>query len=812
MAPYNYKPLNHSTDAIRLLRLFYDPVFTNELCCQLIETNLQPEGIPYEALSYTWGSEARPFKITADGSVLRVTENLHTALRHLRLPDEDRLLWIDAICINQDDLQERGHQVNQMRLVYQNAERVLIWLGPSDMKIDEFFRTINASSLRRLEHLPRDFVGATQDKDWYDRCQSVFYELEKRPWFRRVWILQEVASAKEAIIMCGHNSISTRLFVMIPSMFGLAVSVRCQAVLDIMPGYSRRRSWRDTQPDLHTLLIMFVASEATDERDRIYALLGISSDACDSEDLLPDYTKSIHQVVQDTISYVLFHEVLDLSAMGFPDYLNVEFRRDPRRIVTSAWNWAVNTSQDELILMLLGVNTQDLAWKYSEKRALLCSLTTRNSDSRLFKLVLCHGDVNVNVTTEDGSTPLHFAIRNHNLDKVAMLLTRHDIAFRKNGRGDTPICEARDGRLLYTSEMLEAYVACHNTIAGPANGLSTPIERAAPMRTLPKMNHILSIYQGIDVALNNLKSLLNVSQIQYGRKFNRLFEYCALQAGCDHGPVDLTKLLGEESSALATLADAPSSIIRDFILLRKVIYMLSLQHGILFNDVLVVKQCLKHYEAAININIKWVYKAASRVMGIHGNCSTALWAAAALGHEDIVNLLLRKDAVVSARDRLFGLSPYEVAVERNHQSIAQCILDYSERPHLRLSPIYQPQADWASLERRVVICGGFGLGKSVLMAVAARHEARQSEIIKQCNSCSGRVLKMWTGIVTRYYLPEIGNGFQGFGGLDLGMKAKDTPDADMNPIQQLKSICLLIRALHRTDIECTAIASKQPVL
>ncbi|KAI8225327.1 Heterokaryon incompatibility protein 6, OR allele [Colletotrichum sp. SAR 10_96] len=86
--------------------------------------------MPYEALSYAWGSTDQSETITANGQILHVTKNLYSALEHLR-QKENRILWIDAICIDQTNLQERGHQVGQMSDIYRQADQVLVWLGPS---------------------------------------------------------------------------------------------------------------------------------------------------------------------------------------------------------------------------------------------------------------------------------------------------------------------------------------------------------------------------------------------------------------------------------------------------------------------------------------------------------------------------------------------------------------------------------------------------------------------------------------------------------------------------------------------------------
>src|SRR6266536_3659309 len=130
MAVYKYRPIDLDGPAVRLLRLLRgDP--TDDIQCDLFEgwLNQLEGGIPYEALSYTWGSTEKAAKITVNGSTMHITSNLYVALQHLRFRDEDRILWIDAICINQDNKQERGHQVQQMSYIYKEAEQVIVWLG-----------------------------------------------------------------------------------------------------------------------------------------------------------------------------------------------------------------------------------------------------------------------------------------------------------------------------------------------------------------------------------------------------------------------------------------------------------------------------------------------------------------------------------------------------------------------------------------------------------------------------------------------------------------------------------------------------------
>ena len=106
---HSYKPLPSAVFTVRLLEL--EPGDGDEIHCKLRNVHLGDERVQYEALSYTWGTPILRQFIWCDGKVLPVTQNLYNALRRLRQTNEKKLLWIDAICINQEDLEERNHQV-----------------------------------------------------------------------------------------------------------------------------------------------------------------------------------------------------------------------------------------------------------------------------------------------------------------------------------------------------------------------------------------------------------------------------------------------------------------------------------------------------------------------------------------------------------------------------------------------------------------------------------------------------------------------------------------------------------------------------
>ncbi|OTB19095.1 hypothetical protein K445DRAFT_305427, partial [Daldinia sp. EC12] len=138
---------------------------------------------PYEAISYVWGDPRDKAGIICNGKPLDITAGLHTVLCHFRSASEKRSLWADAICINQNDSNERGSQVGRMKDIYSKADRVLIWLGEEK---DESDRGIA-------------LFGKFRDKSEFPRL-SAFARIIERLWFTRVWVVQELALATEAMV------------------------------------------------------------------------------------------------------------------------------------------------------------------------------------------------------------------------------------------------------------------------------------------------------------------------------------------------------------------------------------------------------------------------------------------------------------------------------------------------------------------------------------------------------------------------------------------------------------------------------------
>ena len=438
MAIYKYRPLVLDGPSIRLLELL-EGSFGDDIQCKLIDGWIE-ESIPYDALSYTWGSTKKVATITVDGNIMGVTLNVYEALQEIRSKNKSRYLWIDAICIDQDNLQERGRQVQQMSLIYQKAERVVIWLGQGTKETD-----LVMDSMKQLHDILIKKEGGCRQLARFlmSACPPGCYEgmelILSRPWFRRIWILQEIANARVATVLCGKKSISASTFAQVPGLLGLQPDPHCQAVLDIMPGVSRQTSWWKDRRDLYTLLRKFQKSKATDERDIVYALLGISSDACIAKALLPDYEKPLSQVIQDTTSFLLCHMHLDDSLYKSLDWTLPEFLCNLESLSSAVLGSASKDGQETMVELLLTTDGTEVEFKDGIGQTPLL-LSAQNGHEAIVKLLLKTGKVDVDSKGGDDWTPLLKAVENGHEAVVKLLLETSKVdPDLKNRAGQTPL-------------------------------------------------------------------------------------------------------------------------------------------------------------------------------------------------------------------------------------------------------------------------------------------------------------------------------------------------------------------------------------
>ncbi|KAK5687061.1 hypothetical protein LTS10_001198 [Elasticomyces elasticus] len=323
----------------------------------------------YEALSYVWGSDAlnvlayvHKSQALHNGTepsmaTLPIRSNLESALRHLRYPTESRMLWIDAICINQSDLMERDLQVRKMRDIYALSRRVVIWLGP---KGDD-----SAVAISTLAYLG-------QQKEMYDsgsthspgcsepmwcfptvtlpyssRAWDSITALLRRPWFTRTWVIQEAKLAnRHSIVQCGHDQLQ---------LYRFHVAVETAAEKRLLPGNQLRElldaAFDTTRPFLHTpfiiTLIEMNSYQCTDLRDKIYGALGMAP-ASIAHGVVPDYSLPVKDVYRD----------LARTMIGRTHRVEILCRCDLSRRTTTGPTWSPDWSapNQNFISMLMGSN------------------------------------------------------------------------------------------------------------------------------------------------------------------------------------------------------------------------------------------------------------------------------------------------------------------------------------------------------------------------------------------------------------------------------------------------------------------------
>lgn len=184
--------------------------------------------IEYEALSYVWGDPAKTESMTLNGVTFGLSANLKDALINLRERDTERTLWVDALCINQDDETEKHREVMRMRAIYYSAKRVVVWLGDAVFDSNMAIEWAEQIHLHFKAYLTR--LGVQDEGegifDWIRETQrfqmveafgllmpyhalrwKALHRLLSRPWFGRAWTLQELVVARSSLMLCGNRAV-----------------------------------------------------------------------------------------------------------------------------------------------------------------------------------------------------------------------------------------------------------------------------------------------------------------------------------------------------------------------------------------------------------------------------------------------------------------------------------------------------------------------------------------------------------------------------------------------------------------------------
>lgn len=335
----DYRPLDELRNEIRLLTVqkiaselkaeacSLEHTFSDGatvVCCTIEHV---PLGEPpcYKGLSYCWGDRNDTRKIHVNGVEVQVTRNLESALRDLGR-HESVCLWVDALCINQSDLDERGRQVLRMGDIYKNASETICWLG------DEADNSSLAFDLIQILSRTNDGFESTQyekvlmrlyrpsENHEYNTHWTAILLLFRRPYWARVWIIQEIVASSKVLVRCGSRCAMwedlVKAVLSVPTAEGRSrVSVVSRVFsdlhgmtnvvsIDALRGITQEAKSKSEYISLLSALRRSTSALATIPSDKIYALLAITKDG---QDLIshPTYTLSAEKICTMTTAAII---------------------------------------------------------------------------------------------------------------------------------------------------------------------------------------------------------------------------------------------------------------------------------------------------------------------------------------------------------------------------------------------------------------------------------------------------------------------------------------------------------------------------
>ncbi|OIW26613.1 HET-domain-containing protein [Coniochaeta ligniaria NRRL 30616] len=313
-----YRPLDAHRHEIRLLQLLPESGggFDSLIQCTLLYSYID-SAQPYEALTYFWGDKANLRPITLNSRPVSITANLELALRHLRLPSDPRILWVDALCINQDDVAERSHQVSLMKDVYQRCTRDLAWLGPLSDSEDL------AAPYLTAEGTPRIKYSMVSGEDYhelaYRQVDSLRAIFGRPKIWSRVWVMQELSCASRVTLVWAREELDWAVVSAfldnrtyadafhMPQSHGSSSPVTRGVMTAVTAIEHQRGIMREVEESgyrasLLDVLARFKNVYSTDPRDRVYGLLGLVTE---EHDIRVDYGKRIGDVFAEVAVYLI---------------------------------------------------------------------------------------------------------------------------------------------------------------------------------------------------------------------------------------------------------------------------------------------------------------------------------------------------------------------------------------------------------------------------------------------------------------------------------------------------------------------------
>ncbi|KAH8749443.1 heterokaryon incompatibility protein-domain-containing protein [Hyaloscypha finlandica] len=260
----------------------------------------------YEALSYTWGSTEDPVEIRIDNRKFEVRQNLWSALNALKMPRKARALWVDAICINQNDVDERSEQVRKMGRIYSRATQVIVWLGHATPDSRVTFDFLRESKKYTHQNGTMSRAKILRDSGKF----RMLLKLCTGNYWQRVWIVQEITRARRLTIVCGEYQVSwtylSDMFAWLGTLEQQKLPAVAVALQQSIPAKlkKQREEFRTGSTNLSSILRDCERSRCAVPHDKIYGFLGLASDYKGGEDFFTvDYSKSLLEVHRDLVNF-----------------------------------------------------------------------------------------------------------------------------------------------------------------------------------------------------------------------------------------------------------------------------------------------------------------------------------------------------------------------------------------------------------------------------------------------------------------------------------------------------------------------------
>ena len=620
----------------------------------------------------------------------------------------ERILWIDAICINQNDKTgEKEQQIQSMAKIYSKASRVIIWLGKATANSDRAIEAIRSAAAAKAEE--------TESPGMDEASGRAIIALLEREWFQRIWVLQEVAAARSILIICGRAEIDGYVFssgLSVPTPFDTRPDLQAliPPVLYLIRGaiFRRERSGDEVAQsarfslNMHTLpelVDMYHTRKASIKHDKVFALSGMSTDDPDTAGLGANYTISWKDLFRNLIQFSLSkqttiytwedEEVAAVEAKGYVLGEVSSARRGDRQHVDIDWKHAPSYFDKDEFGKQKSHFTFQTSGKTIEERDIVCLFqgASRPTIIRLrdgySTIVMSSMPLTDNLQKWSASVkrfPNDVLViwdwdesrrKSQRREDYEKLLSSRDIP-----RCSVPECQCLDdleqvGRLMHFALFLDGIgrfedavrnirkaVMIHRTKKGERNDDEAYICQGScsgAENVMIRLIESLSIHsEGADMKTKNIErqTLLSwAARSGYKATVPLLIEKGAcIKASRSWKPLLWAAEEGDETT-MRLLIERGASV-----------------KAKIYRYIPLARAASRGHEAIVRLLID----NGTEIEDLVGREMTPLHLAAAGGHEAVVRILIDYGAQIDKRN-LKGKTPLDIAAERGHKAIVQLL-------------------------------------------------------------------------------------------------------------------------------------------